>query len=170
MEATIKVFTSELPVSLLDATVIHADKFTRTTGGWFNLPVTSTLYTDVVFRSKDTGADWPLYIKDYDVLLYQGQEVSVISVKHTIIGYIDKQTNQYYYTTGNFSGALGIGISGWWLLLACVVTGILVYLFLDNQQALTYLFIPLAVFYLFYLIQKWVINYRARKAIDGYLR
>jgi len=66
MEKTITVSGKDFPVSLHKATVIHADKFTRTSGGWNNLPVTSTLYTDVVFRIDESNEDWPLYIKNID--------------------------------------------------------------------------------------------------------
>jgi hypothetical protein len=170
METTIKVFKTELSLSLHNATVIHSDKFSRTVGGWGHWPVWSNVYTDVVFRSQETGDDWPVRVGDYDLPLYQQQEVAVICVRNIIIGYIDKKTNQYYYTTRNFAGALGLGLNGWWVLLAGIVAGLLVYMLVDNEQYAPFLFLPILVFYLVYRIQRWVINYRTTKAIDNYLR
>ena len=167
MEKLIKVSGKELPVSLHKATVIHADKFTRTSGGWNNLPVTSTLYTDVVFRIDESNEDWPLYIKNIDLVIYNDQRVLVIVVNDAIVGFIDEKTSHYYYTTNKFSKLLKLGIPYPFYIVAGIAAAVILYLVYPKQ--IQWSLIPLILALMAYQIQKLVLGIKARKAIDSYL-
>ncbi len=147
---------------------MHADKYAAASGGWFNLPVSSTLYTEVVFRLRDVDRDCRLRIKNLDLPLYTSQDVSVISSEGVIIGFIDTKTSAYYYTVTDFAGKLKFGFEWHWFLLTSFLIAVILFFF--RQQQLTgHLFLPvlaaLAVFYL----HKWILNYLIRKSIDKYL-
>jgi hypothetical protein len=73
METTLHVFKYSLPLTIYDAVVLHANKFLRTSGGAFNLPVETTLYYNVVFRIKELGEDFPLCIREGASILYPGR-------------------------------------------------------------------------------------------------
>src|SRR4051812_26194866 len=109
MSTTIQIAKKELSVSLHPAKVIHANKYTEASGGWNNLPVSSTLYTDVVFRSKESGRDWPINIKGNELPVYTDQDVIVIGLEDLIIGFVDTQTDHYYYTETDFAGNFQLG-------------------------------------------------------------
>jgi len=167
MEKTITVSGKDLPVSLHKATVIHADKFTRTSGGAYNLPVRSTLYTDVVFRVDESNEDWPLYIKNIDLVMYKDQRVLVIVVNDAIVGFVDEKTGRYYYTTQQFSKLLKLGIPYPYYIIAGIAGAVVLYLAYPNQ--IEWLLIPLFVALIGYQIQKLILGSKARKAIDSYL-
>jgi hypothetical protein len=167
MEKTIRIADTELPLSLYDATVIHANKYTETSGGAFNFPVSSTLYTDMVFRLRDTDQDCQVYSRNRNLPVYTGQEVSVITAGDTIIGYVDRQTNYYYFITGDPAGILKMGIPRLIVWLFGIVGGVFIYFLNDNPSL--WLLAPLALAYAVYFIQKWILNQRIRKAVDSFL-
>ena len=167
MEKTITVSGRDFPVSLHKATVIHADKFTRTSGGMNNFPVRSTLYTDVVFRIDESNEDWPLYIKNIDLVIYNDQRVQVIVVNDAIVGFVDEKTSRYYYTTQQFSKVLKLGISYPYYILAAIVGAVILYFAYPKQ--IQWALIPLVLAFIAYQIQKLILSSQARKAIDSYL-
>jgi hypothetical protein len=166
---SIQISKRNLSVSLYPATVIHANKYTDTYGGSFDLPVRTTLHNDVVFRSKQTNEDWPVHIRNRDLPIYNDQDVIVIAVEETIIGYIDCQTNLYYYTSTNFLHNFDLGIRSHkiWITGAIATTASF-FIFPDEQTILCIL--PLLATYFFYTIHKTLINYRAEKAMDNFLK
>ena len=168
MNATIQIAKHDLSVSLHPATVIHANKYTETSGGWYHLPVFSTLYTDVVFRSKKNGQDWPIYIKRFDLPIYTNQDVTVIAIDDLIMGYIDNQTEYYYYTDTDFFENFKLGISRYkaWLI-GTIASALGYFIFHDREWILS--FIPLITMLAFYHIQKLILNNRTTKALDDYL-
>lgn len=167
MEKVIKVSGKELAVSLHKATVIHSDKFTRTSGGWNNLPVRSTLYTDVVFRTDETNEDWPLYIRNIDLVIYKEQRVQVIVVNDAIVGFVDEKTGHYYYTTSQFSNLLKLGIPYYYYIIAGIAGAVILWLAYLNNFGWS--LIPLFLALIAYQIQKLILSSRARKAIDSFL-
>jgi hypothetical protein len=170
MERTITVSNTDIPLSLQKATVIHANKYSQAHGGWSNLPVSSTLYTEVAFRIDETNKDLRTTIKDRDLPVYNGQEVTIISVGKAVLGFVDMQTNYYYYTTGDFSRKLGMGPAFYWVWIIGLLGGITVYL-LDLQQGMfLWLLVPLGIALLLYYVQKWILNMRIRKAMDKVLQ
>jgi len=167
MEKTITVSGKNFPVSLHKATVIHADKFTRTSGGMHNLPVRSTLYTDVVFRIDESNEDWPLYIKYIDLVIYKDQRVLVIVVNDAIVGFVDEKTGRYYYTTTQFSKLLKLGIHYTYYIIAGIAGAVILYLAYPKQFG--WVLIPLVIALIAYQIQKLILSSQARKAIDSFL-
>jgi len=167
MEKTITISGKDFLVSLHKATVIHADKFTRTSGGASNLPVNSTLYTDVVFRIDESNEDWPLYIKNIDLVIYNDQRVQVIVVNDAIVGFVDEKTARYYYTTQQFSKVFKLGIPYPFYILAGILGAVILYFAYPNQ--IQWSFIPLILAFLAYQIQKSILGLQARKAIDSFL-
>ena len=169
MEKIIKFSNTDIPLSLYGARVIHANKYSETHGGAFNFPVSSTLYTDVVFRLTETGEDIKTYIKNLDLPIYNEQEVTVICSGKKVIGFIDVKTNYYYYTTKNFSRLLGIGISFIWVWILGLLGGLAIYSFYDRKNVLL-IIVPLLAVYAIFLIYKWILDYRIQKEIDIYLQ
>ena len=170
METTVHISNQEFPISLDNATVIHANKYTDVRGGFYYFPVSSTIYTDVVFRSKVTNEDWPIYITGLDLPIYTGQEVMVISAGNIIVGYVEKQTSHYYYTTTDLANKLGLGMWYYLVWLIGIIAGIILFLVDRNKTQPLIWFAPLAITWIFYRVQKWVIHRRAKKAIDSFLR
>ncbi len=170
MKTNFEVAKKEFTLFLDNATVIHANKFTETRGGWGSLPVYSSLNVDVVFRSKESGADWPISFKNLDLPLYTNQEVMVISIEQYIIGYIDKQTNKYHYTETDFAYVLDLGFPLYKVWIGSIATGIAVYFITTDSYLKPFLcFIPLFVGWLIYRIKKWTINREITRKIDYYL-
>ncbi len=110
-EKIIKFTNTEIPLFLHSARVIHANKYSEAYGGAFNLPVSSTLHTDVVFRLNETREDYKTYIKNLDLPIYNAQEVTIsMPAAKRVPCYIEMHTNNHYYTTKDFSRLLGIGL------------------------------------------------------------
>lgn len=152
--------------------VIHADKYTQTSGGWGNLPVHSNLYTDVVFRNEAAKEDWHLKINNFDLPLYNGQHVMVIRINDIIIGFVDKQTSKYYYTRTDFSKACKLGMPYYWVWVIGISAGLIGFVLTkENAYPLpVVLLIPTAMMWLIYQAQKWIRNNNIRGKIDQYLR
>jgi hypothetical protein len=169
METLVRCFNVEFPLSFHRARVVHANKYSEARGGAFDLPVSSTLHTDVVFRLADTNEDYQAYIESLDLPVYTDQEVTVICSGRTVVGYVDRQTNYYYYIVRNFASLFGIGLTVWWVFIATIIGGVFFY-FINKDEFLARAVILFGCFYLLYLFQRWFINYRVRKAIDAALR
>ena len=169
MDTVVKCFDVEIPLLMHRARVVHANKYTEAHGGAFDTPVSSTLYTDVVFRLYHNNEDYKAFIKKVDLPIYTDQEVTVICCDKTVIGYIDMQTNYYYYTVTDFSRLFGLGFSSWWIWLITILGCIAIY-FMNNEQILLLPFSLFIIAYALYFLQKWYINYRVRQEIDAVLR
>lgn len=167
MESFIKSSLLKAPISLHDATVIHANKFSTAHDGGLNVPIWSNLHIELVFRLQRTNEDWRVYVKNLDLPIYTSQEVSVVTCGETVLAYIDKQTNYYYYLTRDFSGKLGIGMPFFLVWLIGIVGGIIDYLM--QQEVTVFLFVPIATLWLIYMIQKWIANFRIKREIDRFL-
>ena len=168
MQQTVSILSKEEPIDLYNATVIHANKYYRTSGGWGSWPVTSTLYIDVVFRDKASGDNWPITVKNLDLPLYTEQEVSVICVRNIIIGYIDRKANRYYFTTSDFAKAFKLGMQYVFMWIIGIAGGLVTYLFVGNEWAY-WAFLPLLIAVIGFYIQKMVINYRVGASLDRYM-
>ncbi|MDB5202417.1 MAG: hypothetical protein JWQ27_1826 [Ferruginibacter sp.] len=168
MQTTVAVGNTELPLSLQPATVIHSNKFSEARGGGFNLPVISTLYTEVVYRMKDTQADVKLYLRNRNLPIYTNQEVSLISSSGKLIGFIDVKTNQYYYTSSDLSRHLGMAIPYYWVLIFSVAGAALIY-FLYPEGRGPLMAAPALIALLFYWIYKYLTNRRITQAVDAYM-
>ena len=159
----------EIPLSLHRARVIHANKFTETRGGALNLPVSSTLFMDVVFRFQETGEDYKSYLRNLDLPIYTEQEVTLVCSGTTAVGVIDNQTNYYYYLTNDLSGLLGLGLPHLWVWAVGILGGAGIY-FLNDSHPSFWILLPLLAIMVFYWVQKWILNYRIKKTIDKFLR
>jgi hypothetical protein len=166
--SSIQISNRNLSVSLYPATVIHANKYTDTYGGTFNLPVRTTLHNDVVFRSKQTNEDWPVHIRNRDLPIYSNQDVIVIAVEETIIGYIDTQTDVYYYTSTDFYYNFDLGIRPYKIWITGAIATIASFFLFRDEQTI-FCILPLIATYFFYRIHKTIINYRAETAMDNSL-
>jgi hypothetical protein len=172
IRTTLLFNNEELEFTLHNATVIHADKYTETSGGWGNAPVRSRLYTDLVFRSSDTNEDWPLTVNGRNLSVYNGQKVMVMGLQGSIIGYVDKQSNKYYYTRNEFSSFVKTGMPAYYIWIIGLIGGLLVYLFTPEESDALFLLVllPLGLAWLIYIIQKQMISNRIMQLIDTYLR
>ncbi len=172
IRTTLLFSNQELEFTLHNATVIHADKYTETSGGWGSAPVRSRLYTDLVFRSSDTNEDWPITVNGRNLAVYNGQKVMVMGLQGTIIGYVDKQSNKYYYTRDELSSFVKTGMPAHYIWIIGVIGGLLVYLFTPETSDARFLWIllPLCLAWLIYMIRKQMINNRIIQLIDTYLR
>ena len=89
MSNILKPLTANLPLSLHKATVIHANKYSVAHDGGMNLPLWSTLHTEVVFRLDQTQEDWRLDVKNLDLPLYTSQPVTIVASEMDVLAYID---------------------------------------------------------------------------------
>jgi hypothetical protein len=169
MDTVIKCLNVEIPLLLHRARVVHANKYTEAHGGAFDLPVSSTLYTDVVFRLYENDEDYKAYIEKLDLPIYNNQEVTIICCDKTVIGYIDMQTNYYYYTVTNFSRLFGLGLSSLWVWIITILGGIAIYATTSDRMLLLS-FTLFIIVYGLYFFQRWYINRRVRQAIDAVLK
>lgn len=162
----------ELEFTLHNATVIHADKYSETSGGWGNAPVRSHLYTDLVFRSSDTNEDWPVTIDGRNLSVYNGQKVMVMGLQGRIIGYVDKQSKKYYYTRDEFSSFVKARMPVYYIWIIGIIGAMAVFIFTTEESdvRLLYALIPFGVAWLTAIIQKQVISNRIMQLIDTYLR
>ena len=167
MDTVLKCFNVEIPLSLHKARVIHANKYSEAHGGAFDFPVSSTLYTDVVFRLNENNEDYKTYIQKLDLPIYTDQDVTVICSGKRVLGYIDMQTKYYYYTVNHLSKALGLGLPSLWAWVIAILGGITIYI--TNKEGIFLSIIFIISVYLVYLIQRWYVNRRIRKAIDAVL-
>lgn len=167
MDTVLKCLNVEIPLSLHRARVVHANKYSEAHGGAFDFPVSSTLYTDVVFRLNENNEDYKTYIQKLDLPIYTDQDVTVICFGKRVLGYIDMQTNYYYYTVNNLSKALGLGLPALWVWVIALLGGLAIYL-TDKDQILLSLIFIFSVYFV-YLIHRWYVNRRIRKAIDAIL-
>ena len=159
---------NELTLVLRRARVIHANKYSETSGGIFNSPVYSTLYTDVVFRLHDTNEDYKVYISGLDLPLYTEQEVTLVCVDRAVVAFIDSQTKYYYYTSDDYSRLLGFGVSYWWLV-ATLVLVVVSFSLVNDRQVSTWLLLIVPVLYVFIRVHRWILNQRIKKAITAFL-
>ena len=169
MDSVIRYANKEIWLSFYDATVIHANKYAQTSGGWGDTAVNSTLYTDVVFRLKETGTDVSLTIVDVDVPIYNHQDVMVISANRNIIGYIDNQTKYYYYTTKDFSRLFKLGFPFYWIWVGTVL-GLAISYMLDRSNFPIWTVIAFGISYGIFQLQKVIQNYGLKKEFDQFLR
>jgi len=162
----------ELEFTLHNATVIHADKYSETTGGWGNAPVRSHLYTDLVFRSSDTNEDWPMTVNERNLPVYNGQKVMVMGLQGRIIGYVDKQSNKYYYTRDEFSSFVKAGMPVYYIWIIGIIGGLVAFIFTSEESDIRFLnaLLPLGITWLIYIVQKQMISNRIMQLIDTYLR
>jgi hypothetical protein len=158
----------EISFSLHKATVIHANKYSTAHDGGLNLPIWSNLHLEIVFRLVQSLEDLRIYVKNLNLPIYTGQEVSIVSVGNNVVAYVDMTTKNYYYTSRNYAGKLGLGIAFYWALIVGVVGGFLVYYF-QRDQPTVQIFIPLIVAWLLYTIQKWIYHFRFKKQLDRFL-
>ena len=168
MDTVVKCLNVEIPISLHRARVVHANKYSEAHGGAFDFPVSSTLYTDVVFRLNENNEDLKTYIRKLDLPVYTDQDVTVICSGKTVLGFIDMQTNHYYYTVNNISRSLGIGLPLLWIWIISILGGIVFY-FINKEQFILWFFILFLSLYFVYTIHRWYVNYRIRSAIDAVL-
>lgn len=168
MKTNLQVGKHELLVSLHPATVIHADRYSETTGGYGHWPVRSSLYTEVVFRSKETGMDWPITITDLRPRIYTDQQVTVIAANSVIVGFVDTQTQRFYYTVSDFARSLGLGTRRYLSMLAGIVASVACFLLLPEEWKALCVFAFVAAV-VFHYSQKAILNRRIEKAIDQYL-
>lgn len=175
MQTHITFGKKQFLLELKNASVIHADKYSEARGGWGNLPVWSTLYTDLVMNSSDDGISWQTTIRNRNLPVYQGQNVSVLLLEQQVIGFIDQGTNKYYYTRTDFNSFLPIGwplkhfwITGLFFLLIAIVN-----CFMGKNYNPDFVVIPffgIAATLLVYHLQKWIVNKRFMRAVDHYLQ
>lgn len=168
MSNLLRSITSDIQLTLHKATVIHANKYSVAHDGGINLPLWSTLHTEVVFRLDQSQEDWRLYVKNLDLPLYTSQPVTIVSSDKNVLAYIDAQTNEYYYTARNFSSSLKLGMPFFWVWLVGIIGGILIY-FIQRPQSTFLMFVPLIAIWFLYTIQKQVIHYQIKKEIDKFL-
>jgi hypothetical protein len=124
------------------------------------------LYTEVVFRDKASGADWPLTIVDLELPLYNDQEVGVICVDNIIVGFIDRQTNRYYYTTTKWTRAFRAGLPFSYVWITGICGGLTVYLLTGKAEPSPWVLLPLGILLVCYYVQRAVINYMIRQSLD----
>jgi hypothetical protein len=168
MDTVLKCLNFEIPLSLHRARVVHANKYSEAFGGAFDFPVSSTLYTDVVFRLHENNEDYKTYIRNLDLPIYTDQDVTIICSGKRVLGYIDMQTNYYYYTVNNFSRELGLRLPSLWVWIVAVLAGIAIY-FTSNDEGFLWLLLLLIAVYFFHLMRRWYVNHRIRRAIDAVL-
>jgi hypothetical protein len=168
MDTVLKCLNVEIPLSLHRARVVHANKYSEAHGGAFDFPVSSTLYTDVVFRLNENNEDFKTYIQNLDLPIYTDQDVTVICSGKSVLGFIDMQTNYYYYTVNNLSRTLGLGFPFLWVWIITILGGIAIY-FANIELSFLWLILFFLSVYLVYLIQRWYLNRRIRTAIDAVL-
>jgi hypothetical protein len=168
MERINRLQNFDLTLSLDTATVIHANKFSRADGA-ISFFVFSTLYTDVVFRLNEPNKDLPVYIKNLDLPIYSGEDVTLIRAANIIIGYIDTKSNDYYYISNDLGRKLGLGVPYYWIWLTGIGAGVLIY-FLQDQTISIWNFVPFVLAWLLVKLQKVILNYRIKKDVDQILR
>jgi len=170
MQTFIQIINQQLPISLHRAKVIHSDKFSQTTGGAFNLPVTSTLYNYVVFRNEETQEEWPLYVKNINPDLYPDKKVTLIIVANKILGYIDEGTSHYYFTTREYSKLLNLGLPFYFFMIVGLIGALVAFFIFKEQYLMLSLIISFIIAWLLHQIQKLFLNYRTKKAVDSFLQ
>ncbi len=174
MQTMIRFGKNEFLLELKSATVIHADKYSETRGGWGNFPVRSVLYTDVVFNNATDGTRWQITIQGRNLPVYQEQNVSVILLEHSVIGFIDQATSKYYYTRNDFNRMVPIEwparyfwISGLGFL---IIGAVKFFTGKDQQDSFTIPFFGIVATLLTAYLHKWILNRSFTKAIDHYLQ
>ena len=156
----------DLPVTLYNATVIHANKFSRADGA-FSYFVFSSLHTDIVFRMSDTNDDIPVYVSNLDLPIYSGEEVMIVVIAKIVVAYIDSKTNQYYYLSNNLGKTLGMGIAFYWVWLAALLMSLMIFFIQPTFSA--WCIIPFIGAWLFLLLQRLILHSRLRNRIDQVL-
>jgi hypothetical protein len=161
LKETIRLKNSDVTLTVDQATVIHANKYSKADGAVSHL-VISTLHTELVFRISGTGEDLRTDTKHIDLPVYTGQEVLLIRVANIIVAYVDRKSNHYHYLSNDIGRKLGLGIPFYWLWpigIAGVVLAIL-------MKELILAFAPLAMAWLFFLLQRLYYNLVIKKEID----
>ncbi len=165
MSRDIKLLNAVIPLDFYPATVIHADKYSEVRGGAFNAPVTTDLYTDIVFRLEENNQDYHICIKNIDLPIYSNQPVTLISAGAVVVGYIDNQTNDYYYIIKDIASELGLGLPFYWVILIGLLCAVALYFYEGGVITIAFL-LPFLLTCVLYVIQSWILNYRVKKAIN----
>lgn len=168
-----RVSGKELDVELSGAIVLQVNKYSGT--GIFTddkfFPLTqNTMHTNIVFQLKDTNKTLPLDVRDVYVPAYDKQEVDIIRVNKSIVGYVDVKNEEYYYLTNDFCKAIGAGIPSFFVWLAGLIGAIIVYNLISSDRDIWYITLPLFLAWLFYMISKLILNPKIEKAIDEYMQ
>ena len=109
-----------------------------------------------------------MYINNLDLPIYTTQEVTVVSSNKIVLAFIDMQTKYYYFTTRDFSRKLNLGLPFFWVWVIGIMGGVLVYL-LQNQETTGWIFVPFAIAWIVYTIQKWILNNQVKRKINDFL-
>lgn len=152
-------------ISYYPATITHSDKYSETSlfasTSYFN----SMPKQDIAFKITLTGEEHFFTIPYGRIPATVGQEVSLIVLDKSVIGYINNSNNEYYFLTNQFAKLLGLGIDWKWILLIEILLGIGIFLsqgYLQTYLSLSFLIVPIT-----YWITMRLFNLSIQNKIDG---
>ena len=123
MNQSLMIGKHDLAIHYTPARIIHSNKYNQNSGFYLSHFFFSNLLQDLVFELDQTGKKHQITLKNITLPAYQGQEVLLIVVNDLVLGYIDNESNKYYYLTDDLSGALGLGIGWKWFIIGGLAAG-----------------------------------------------
>jgi hypothetical protein len=169
----VKFFQKKLNIELSPATIVHIDKHSRSgvfTDDRFFPLAANTLHTNIVFQLKESNKVLPLNVRDMQLPLYNMQEVDIITANQFVIGYVDVESEEYYYFTNDFCKAAGIGfidIASW--LTGILVAGCMLTIIKDEYAGL-FAFILLFALWISTVTLKTILNKKIESNMDEILK
>ena len=108
-----KVAGKTINVELFPATVLQVDQSASTnilTDTAFFPLKSNAPHTYITFQLKENDTTLPLDVPDAQLPMYKEQEVDIISLNQSVVGFVDIKSREYYYITNDFCSALHFSI------------------------------------------------------------
>jgi len=169
----VKFLQKKLNIELSPATIVHIDKHSRPgifTDDRFMPLAANTLHTRIVFQLKESNKVLPLNVRDIQLPLYNMQEVDIITANQFVIGYVDIESEEYYYITNDFCRAVGIGFIDNASWLAGIVAAGCILTIIKNEYAALFAFILLFIIWISTVSLKTILNKKIESNMDEILK
>lgn len=160
----------DFPISYLNATITHVNKYNHNSGFVFSVFFFSSLFTDVVFKLEGTGEEIPITLKNLNLPVFSGQKIQLIAIEDQVVALLDKATNNYYFLTRNLQEELQYGLTFSWPLVVVmtVILFLLVQNFFGQEFEYTYLiFIIPAGLRLYQMITNFLLEQKISRQIEA---
>ncbi len=165
MQNGFSIGKKEMKVSYVPAKIIHSNKYNSNSGFFFFNMFFSSFWQDLVFHIEETEQDFPITLKNVNIAAYPGQQVKLITIDSTAVGFIDNTTKEYSYFTNHLPQVLEVGLSIKWLVILGIVALTILYLLFNfgtEQAFIAFLFfIPIA-----WWLYNRIFNYYVERKID----
>ena len=166
-----RVAGKTIDVALHDATVLQVNKFSRSGKFVSNAPLRTYIgHTHVTFELDNSHKTFSLDAQNVELPMYKKQRIGIISLNKSVIGFADKDSDEYYYITGDFYKALNLKTPYLSVWLTGIAGALLIMASLKTNYASLWSLIPIAFAWVVYSVQKLFVNKEIETAVDTFMQ